>query len=395
MDKRKYYEAYEDRYLTAHSKGVSWSSDKSTPIVFETIKKYKLNSNSKLLEIGCGEGRDSASVLASGFDLLATDISPEAIRYCKEKYSKHVDNFHVLDCLSGGIDKKFDFIYAVAVIHMLVTNEDRNGFYRFIHRHLTDDGYALICSMGDGECEMQSNVKEAFDIQERNHKTGKMLVSATSCRMVSFKVFDDEITRNNLEIVEKGITSALPDFNKLMYAIVKRNRKRKPSVNETERLILRSMCDTDCDDVCSLLTNKQIAKTYMLPDFKSREEAVELFNLLMILSKESDRFVYGIDLGGRIIGFINDVAISDDSIELGFVIHPDHHNKGYATETLTHAIDTLHDMGYATVKTGAFECNLASQRVMEKAGMQRLDSTEEIEYRGVAHRCIMFEKRAK
>lgn len=395
MDKRNYYEAYEDRYLTAHSKGVSWSSDKSTPIVLETIQKYKLNSNSKLLEIGCGEGRDSATVLDSGFNLMATDVSPEAIRYCKEKYPKYADNFHVLDCLSGGIDNKFDFIYAVAVVHMLVLNEDRNGFYRFIHRHLTDDGYALICSMGDGEFEMQSDVKEAFDIQERNHETGKMLVAATSCRMVSFKVFDDEITRNNLEIVEKGITISLPDFNNLMYAVVKRSRKRKPSVIETERLILRSMCDTDCDDVCSLLTNKQIAKTYMLPDFKSREEEIKLFNLLMDLSNDLDRFVFGIDLGGRIIGFINDVEISDDSIELGFVIHPDHHNKGYATETLTHAIDTLHDMGYATVKTGAFECNLASQRVMEKAGMQRLNITEEIEYRGVMHRCIMFEKRAR
>ena len=171
--------------------------------------------------------------------------------------------------------------------------------------------------------------------------------------------------------------------------------RNKPYFIKTERLILRSMCDTDCDDVCSLLTNKQIAKTYMLPDFKSREEEVKLFNLLMDLSNDLDRFVFGIDLGGSIIGFINDVEIIDSTIELGFVINPEYHNCGYATEVLMQAIDTLHDMGYATVKTGAFECNLASQRVMEKAGMQRLDSTEEIEYRGVVHRCIMFEKRAK
>lgn len=171
--------------------------------------------------------------------------------------------------------------------------------------------------------------------------------------------------------------------------------RNKPYFIKTERLILRSMRDSDCDDVCALLTNKQIAKTYMLPDFRSREEEIKLFNFLKDLSDNSKRFVYGIELDGRIIGFINDVEISDDSIELGFVIHPDHHNKGYATETLTYAIDTLHDMGYTTVKTGAFECNLASQRVMEKVGMQRLNITEEIEYRGVAHRCIMFEKRAR
>ena len=39
---KKYYEAYEDRYKTAHEKGVSWSSSQGTPIVLETIRKYKL-----------------------------------------------------------------------------------------------------------------------------------------------------------------------------------------------------------------------------------------------------------------------------------------------------------------------------------------------------------------
>ena len=171
--------------------------------------------------------------------------------------------------------------------------------------------------------------------------------------------------------------------------------KSKPTIIETERLVLRSMREEDCDDVCTLLTNEQIAKTYMLPDFSSMEEKIELFNFLKDLSDNSKRFVYGIDLDGHIIGFINDVEIGDSVIELGFVINPEYHNRGYATEVLTYAIDALHDMCYTTVKTGAFECNLASRRVMEKAGMQRLDSTEEIEYRGVVHRCIMFEKRAK
>ena len=37
----KYYEAYEERYREAHKKGVSWASDVSTPIVLDTIRKYK------------------------------------------------------------------------------------------------------------------------------------------------------------------------------------------------------------------------------------------------------------------------------------------------------------------------------------------------------------------
>ena len=62
-DDRKYYTAYEERYKTAHANGVSWSSDVSTPIVMDVIDRYKIHRGQKLLEIGCGEGRDSRTVL--------------------------------------------------------------------------------------------------------------------------------------------------------------------------------------------------------------------------------------------------------------------------------------------------------------------------------------------
>lgn len=82
---RKYYAAYDERYKTAHAHGVSWSSDVSTPIVMEVIKKFGINHEHRLLEIGCGEGRDSRAVLEHGYQLMATDISTEAITYCKKR----------------------------------------------------------------------------------------------------------------------------------------------------------------------------------------------------------------------------------------------------------------------------------------------------------------------
>ena len=176
-ENRKYYEAYEDRYKTAHEKGVSWAQMKNTPIVMDIISRYHLHPEHSLLEIGCGEGRDSSIVLENGFNLMATDISPEAINYCKKKMPDFESKFMVLDCLSSDLDMKFDFIYSIAVIHMLVLDEDRNGFYQFIHSHLKSDGIALICSMGDGKYEMQSDISNAFEIQEREHESGKMIVA--------------------------------------------------------------------------------------------------------------------------------------------------------------------------------------------------------------------------
>ena len=219
---RKYYEAYEDRYKAIHARGVSWSSDKCTPIVLDMLNKH-IQSNNPILEIGCGEGRDARAVLDQGIDLLATDISPEAIRYCQSTMPQYKEHFQVLDCLSDTLDKAFDFIYAVAVIHMLVLDCDRDLFYQFIRAHLTTDGVALICTMGDGNVEMQSDITQAFTPQQRNHESGKILVAGTSCRMVSFDTFKAELQRNGLHLLESGITSSLPDFNRLMYAVVKKS----------------------------------------------------------------------------------------------------------------------------------------------------------------------------
>ena len=107
-DNRKYYAAYEERYKTAHANGVSWSSDVNTPIVMEVIDRYKIRREHKLLEIGCGEGRDSRTVLDHGFPLMPTDISEEAIAYCRRQMPRYEKHFRVLDCLSARLDEMFD-----------------------------------------------------------------------------------------------------------------------------------------------------------------------------------------------------------------------------------------------------------------------------------------------
>ena len=219
---QEYYKAYDERYKAIHQKGHSWAAENRTPIVLETIRKFAIAETAQVLEIGCGEGRDARAVLEAGFDLTATDISAEAIRYCKEHFPAYENRFRVMDCLADRIAQRYDFIYAGAVVHMLVREEDRDGFYSFIREHLKKTGLALILSMGDGEFEMQSDIRTAFQLQERNHFSRKVQVAGTSCRMVSYPTFEAEIARNGLEIVEKGLCEAMPDFNSLLYAVVKR-----------------------------------------------------------------------------------------------------------------------------------------------------------------------------
>ena len=160
----------------------------------------------RLLEIGCGEGRDAYPILKNGYKLLATDISPAAVSYARKKYPQYMDHFAVLDCVGGVLTEKFDFIYAVAVIHMLVEDGDRVGFYTFIRDHLKPGG-----------------ITTAFDLQERTHEQSgeKVKIASTSCRMVGFDTLHAELHRNGLAVLKEGITQAPPDFPKLMYVVVR------------------------------------------------------------------------------------------------------------------------------------------------------------------------------
>lgn len=225
MIKRKYYEAYDERYKTAHKKELRWFGDEPSAIVLETINKYKINKEDSILELGCGEGRDAHALLKKGYRLLATDISETAIEYCKRLDNQYENFFEVLDCVKGSLDEKFDFIYAVAVVHMLLLDEDRTGFYQFIYNHMAENGITLICTMGDGIIERQSDINTAFELQERECSGETLWVAGTSCRMVNEQNFTKELIGNGFEILEMGQTSIPEVFPTMMYAVVRKSKR--------------------------------------------------------------------------------------------------------------------------------------------------------------------------
>ncbi len=226
MSDRKYYEAYDDRYRQVHAENLQWAPDDPSAIVSKAIDRFSIQPGQPMLEIGCGEGRDARPLLQQGFNLLATDISQEAVSYCQKLDPEHVFSYRVLDCILGQMEERFDFIYAVAVLHMLVEDADRAAFYRFIRNHLNPNGVAVICTMGDGSFERSSDISTAFELQERIHQeSGKtLMLVGTSCRVVSFPTFEAEIAHGGLEIIEEGITSIENHFSEIMYAIVKRSQ---------------------------------------------------------------------------------------------------------------------------------------------------------------------------
>ena len=164
----------------------------------------------------------------------------------------------------------------------------------------------------------------------------------------------------------------------------------KAPVLTTKRLTLHPFGDEDLEAAVGIFCNDEIRKTFVLPDFADRQDAVALFRALQGMSNAPDHFVYGIYCKDRLIGFINDVDIHDRMIEIGYVIHPDMQNQGFATEMLGASIQELFRIGYTEIRAGFFEENQASRRVMEKNGMKKISHTADFAYRGTIHHCIYY-----
>lgn len=224
---KKYYEAYDTRYKQVHDKGLSWSPNNNTIIVEDIIIKYHLEKEN-ILEIGCGEGRDARYLLNKKYNVLATDISKEAINYCIKEDQIHKDNYKVLDALSDDISNdKYGFIYSIACLHMLVLDEDRSKYYKYIYNHLKDNGYALILTMGDGEIESSSDISKAFNNIKRTHQESneELDIATTSCRIVNFDTLLKEVKNIGFDTIEYGITDIENHFDKIMYILIKKQMR--------------------------------------------------------------------------------------------------------------------------------------------------------------------------
>lgn len=372
-DSRKYYEAYDERYRIAHEKGMRWMGGSSTPIVGEILEKYRIRHEQPLLEIGCGEGRDAFPLLQQGYRVLATDISREAIAYCKKQMPLYQEHFCVLDCLSGTLPEKFDCILAIAVVHMLVADEDRMAFYRFIRNHLSDRGIALICTMGDGVQEVRSNIAEAFSLQRRQHESGQMLVPATSCRMVSWERFEGELLGSGLRILEKGITDALPDFNSLMYAVVEgENRMEEwiltrptPEYGAQLAEYRQEFLEADSSmDGCGPLGRFEDMEAYirLCADYENPatvpEQLVPATQLLFI--RKRDNMLVGML---QIRHFLNEY-LEKYAGHIGYSVRPSQRRKGYAKQMLKLALPFCRELGLERVLISCIDGNLASEKTI-------------------------------
>lgn len=247
--------------------------------------------------------------------------------------------------------------------------------------------------LGGGLYIVNLNVAQDF---RRQGVAKNLILSACSCfaethtkQQVMLDVSKDNSAARNLYQKLGFTVTDEPSGNGDTDVVMAVPLEKLLQITTTTRLKLKTLTRCDTPEGIRILMNESVAKTYMLPDL-TVQSATELFHRLCTLSQQNTHYIRGVYFNNRLVGFINDTEINDGQIELGWVIHPDYYNQGYATEAVSAAIKNLFARGFREVTAGAFEENKASIRVMQKCGMQLLDKTEEIDYRETTHHCVFY-----
>lgn len=124
-----------------------------------------LNNNSKILDLGCGSGRDSKYFIEKGYDVIAFDGSIELCKIAKKLINKEVicQNFKDID-----YNNEFNGIWACASLLHLQEQEIFMVIKKCI-KALKEDGI-LYCSFKYGDFKGYRNERYFTDMTEQNFK---------------------------------------------------------------------------------------------------------------------------------------------------------------------------------------------------------------------------------
>jgi RimJ/RimL family protein N-acetyltransferase len=147
---------------------------------------------------------------------------------------------------------------------------------------------------------------------------------------------------------------------------------------QTDRLLLRPFAATDFDALLAIHSRADVAR-YLYWDPRTAAEVRETLDVKVratAIVAEGDNLSLAAVLreSDQLIGdcTLRWASAEHHQAEIGFVFHPDHHGRGYATEAAEALLALAFDGLKAHRVFGRLEArNTASARVLERLGMRK------------------------
>ena len=145
------------------------------------------------------------------------------------------------------------------------------------------------------------------------------------------------------------------------------------AILETARLTLRPFCEDDLEPLSALMANPDFMRFSL--GVRTREETAALLSKIMGWEHAGRPSPFAVILraSGTLVGFcgfLHQEVDGVEEIEIAYRLHPDHWNKGIATEATQAVRDhAFRVLELAYVISLIHPDNVASRRVAQKMGM--------------------------
>ncbi|WP_372882515.1 class I SAM-dependent methyltransferase [Psychromonas sp.] len=168
-------------------RAVFWADLEPNPYLLKWLKNSPFNhTGRKAIVVGCGVGDDAQALSEAGYEVTAFDISPEAIRLCKKRYSDTKVKYLIADLFDYPSQwfENYDLVYECNTIQVLP------GKYRVQARSamvslLAPQGFILVSCRSRAQGEQQNDIPLPLDKKEIDGFIGCGLSEE------SFEAYDD------------------------------------------------------------------------------------------------------------------------------------------------------------------------------------------------------------
>jgi len=156
------------------------------------LGNFNIEQGSKVLDIGCGNGKTTVALIQMGAEVTGIDFSPSAIEYCMKAFGDKA-KFLVSDCNKLPFpDNSFDAVTIVHVLEHLVDDQLLKAVSE-IGRVLIPGGKVLVRSFAIGDLRSEgkdSNVR-GNGISYRYFTVEQMEDIFTGFRAIDSKCIDE------------------------------------------------------------------------------------------------------------------------------------------------------------------------------------------------------------
>jgi len=155
---------WEDRF---REKGLIWGLEPSEGAVKAAEFLNGSTNKKRILDVGCGYGRDLAYFFSKDYEVTGVDFSEEAVNLGKELFPNiRFDVSNVIPLPYE--DESFDAVYGYSSLHLL-NQEGRQRFLQESRRVLADGGYVIqtVASTNDPDYGNGEETEENSFISKR------------------------------------------------------------------------------------------------------------------------------------------------------------------------------------------------------------------------------------